>query len=85
NKNLVIYIILILNSGSGLAMNANKKVKNHDFTMSIKDARSEQKHLLESFQAELKEQPAATPEEAEVVEFLNSEIRWKSPQQNAKK
>ena len=82
---LIFSLILILASGSSLAMESKKGVSTHDFTLSIKDARAEQNELLNNFQEELQVQHETTPEEAELIEFLNSEIRWKSPQQNAKK
>ena len=84
-RTLTFSLLITLTSGFCFAMKSDKANVKRDFTLSINDARSEQSDLLESFQEELQVQYDTTPEEAEVIEFLNSEIRWKSPQQNAKK
>lgn len=82
--NLTISMIITLSSGLSFAMKTKGDMV-RDFTLPINDARNEQKDHLKSFQAELKSNKEVTIEEAEVIEFLNSEIRWKSPRQNANK
>jgi hypothetical protein len=76
-KYILILSLLIATSASA---KVNKRI---DFNNQIKSARVEQQSLLKNFQQELKTQPDHSPDQSEVVEFLNSEIRWKSPKHNA--
>jgi hypothetical protein len=84
---LTFSLIAALTSTTVMASTKSYNTKSNDFTMSIKDARAEQQRLLESYKSEYRPnaQPQVTQQEVEVYEFLNSEIHWKSPKQNAKK
>lgn len=82
-KNIILGTIITLSYSFSFGMKTNKVEDKKDFTLRIMDARSEQNQLLKSFQAEVGAHKETTPEEAEVIEFLNSEIRWKAPTKNA--
>ncbi len=84
-KNILIQILafkMIL--ASSVFSWASVETQKIDFTHKIKTARSDERNLLKAFQAELQSEAPHTLEQEEVIEFLNSEIRWKAPEHNAK-
>jgi hypothetical protein len=83
-KTIYSLLIVVLTVSTTVGLAASTGSQKIDFTQKIKGARSEEKNLLKAFQAEIKIESPSDYEQEEVVEFLNSEIRWKAPKQNAK-
>lgn len=62
-----------------------KKGPKINFDKHIRSARSEEKELLQNFKVQISDEAAPNAKtKGEVIEFLNSEIHWPSPDQNAK-